>query len=174
MSGTVEVAALRGTVTANSISGLVTVSGNLASATLASVSGRVHYADGEWESVEASAVSGPIRLSSQRPVVSLDAEAVSGSIRFTGSLARNAQVDVESHSGSVELVHPSTTDARFELSSFSGSVTSRLRAMRNEVTSRSRRGPPNESLAFTTGSGSANVTASSFSGSVRILEPGQN
>lgn len=191
VSGSLEVSGNLTAATLGSVSGRVRYLGNAPLVRMEAVSGSVEYrgkardvraeavsgavvVEGEWETLEASAVSGSVRLSSERPVRTLDAEAVSGSIRFSGPLTKDARVEIESHSGMVELVLPSSTDARFELSSFSGDVISRLRTMKDEIRSQSRRGPPHQSLAFTTGSGSARVTASSFSGTVRVLEQGRN
>jgi DUF4097 and DUF4098 domain-containing protein YvlB len=151
-----------------SVSGTVEYRGTAGSVGLESVSGRV-LMDGSAGTIDAESVSGSVRIIATTAVESLDASSVSGTVDFRGRLAADSRVDVESHSGSVELELVGTTNAEFELESFSGSVDATLANMRDVVRDRGRV-TPDESMRFVTGSGAGRVSATSFSGSVRIIE----
>lgn len=166
VSGSVDFRGDAPTVRMQSVSGGVDFAGDARTVRLQSVSGSVRM-EGRGETVEGNSVSGSIEVASTEPVRLLEVESVSGRVTFTGRLALGGTIDVESHSGSVDLVLGGDTDARFELSAFSGSLSSDLPGAQDEVR-RSGRFTPNESLSFVTGSGSGRVTASTFSGSIRI------
>lgn len=150
-----------------SVSGRVEFEGAAESAQLESVSGTVRM-EGGAERIDATSVSGGLELGSSVPVRSLEAETVSGSVRYSGPLAPGGEIEVESHSGSVELELAADTDAEFDLSTFSGEITAEVPGARDEVRSESRF-TPERLYRFVTGGGSAEVEASSFSGSIRIL-----
>jgi DUF4097 and DUF4098 domain-containing protein YvlB len=149
-----------------SVSGTVEYRGTAGSVGLESVSGRV-LMEGSAGTIDAESVSGSVRITATGAVESLDASSVSGTVDFRGRLTADSRVDVESHSGSVELELVGATNAEFELESFSGSVNATLANMRDVVRDRGRV-TPDESMRFVTGSGAGRVSATSFSGSVRI------
>ena len=184
VSGRVEATGNLETVELSAVSGRVLYTGNSASVQLESVSGTVEYRgaagsvglesvsggvlmEGAATTIDAESVSGSVRITTTGAVGSLDASSVSGSVDFRGALATDARVDVESHSGTVELELVGATNAEFELESFSGSIDASLAGMRDVVRDRGRV-TRDESMSFTTGSGTGRVSATSFSGSVRI------
>lgn len=167
VSGDLRVTGLSGSVSATSVSGRVEMEGGGPTrARLNSVSGGVRY-EGGANDIEVQSVSGEVIVMTTGRVGSGSVKSVSGNVEFNGALAANGRLDVESHSGNVDLTLPPGVDARFSLSTFSGRVTSDLPNAEDEV---HRRGQyvPQESLSFTTGSGSARVEAKSFSGNVRV------
>ena len=189
VSGGIDVAGnIADHVSLSAVSGSISYTGDASTVSLESVSGRGEYVgtagevrleavsgalrmEGSAETIEAESVSGQVRIRADKPVQFLDASSVSGQVQFSGTLARGGRIDAESHSGTVELALGSDTDAEFELESFSGSVSASLPGMRDEIRSRSRF-TPEQSLSFITGSGAGRVRASSFSGTVRIVESG--
>ncbi len=189
VSGAVEIEGDLQSVSLNSVSGSVKYWGSAPSVQLQSVSGRAEFEgdaesvelesvsgavrmEGQGETIEATSVSGGVELSSSAPVQSLEAESVSGQVSYSGGLAPGGTIQVESHSGSVVLLLGPDTDAAFDLSTFSGEITADIPGAQGEDRSRARF-TPQQSLSFTTGSGSGRVKASSFSGSIRIQALGR-
>ena len=107
-------------------------------------------------------VSGSLEVSCEG-LTNGELEAVSGSIRFDGSLAEQGRLSASSHSGDVVLSLPADSSALFDLSSFSGSIANGL----GPAPTKRRHGPGSE-LSFRLGSGSARVSAESFSGDVTL------
>ena len=146
-----------------SVSGRVEFEGIAESVELESVSGTVRM-EGGAGTIEATSVSGGLELGSSVPVRSLEAETVSGSVRYSGPLAPGGEIDVESHSGSVDLELGPETGAAFDLTTFSGEITADVPDVRrDEIRSEGR--------FIVTGAGEGEVEVSSFSGSIRIRMP---
>ena len=93
-----------------------------------------------------------------------DFSTVSGSIEYAGSLAKRGDFDFETHSGSVTLILPKDVSAEFDIETFSGKIVNDF----GQEAERTSKYAPGYELNFTTGSGSARVSASSFSGRVEI------
>ncbi len=184
VSGEIEVTGNLERVDFNSVSGAVTYRGNAPAVRLRTVSGHAAFsgntpdlrmnsvsgrieAAGNMESIDLQSVSGQVTANPSGPVRFAQMNAVSGDIHFTGALAPDATLEAESHSGRVELTLPRGTSARFELSTFSGGIHADFPGMENANRNRGRF-TPQESVSFTSGSGSARVEASSFSGTIRI------
>jgi len=180
VSATIEVEGLTGTVDLESVSGWVktagrpaelsieTVSGDLTVAEsaprtdLASVSGSitVELATGR---LDAETVSGDIRVANGS-LESASFETVSGSISYEGDLVGDGRYQFESMSGGITLVVPPGVSAEFDVATFSGDID-------NEIGPRPQRTSKftsEQELEFSAGSGGAEVTIESFSGSIKI------
>ena len=94
-------------------------------------------------------------------------ETVSGTIKARANFQPRGHFEFETVSGEVELRIPSGLAASFELETFSGVI-------RNEVTSDQPQQTdpplPSQELHFSIGSGGALISATSFSGVVKILK----
>jgi DUF4097 and DUF4098 domain-containing protein YvlB len=182
VSAWIEVSGVEGRLELESVSGDVTVTGKPAEVSAASVSGEVDV-DARTDLVEAETVSGGIsirnaggRIEASSVSGTVDVaggelaagsfETVSGSIEFDASFAGAGRFEFESHSGDIRLVLPDDVDADFEISTFSGDIDNEF----GERSSRERRHGPGEELYFTVGKGAAEVSATTFSGSVEIVK----
>jgi DUF4097 and DUF4098 domain-containing protein YvlB len=145
VSGSIEIEGSQTEISAESVSGSVTLSGVVRSVEVETVSGRIEVVAGEIDAA--------------------DFESVSGSITFSGSLTSNAELDIEAHSGSVDLALPVGTAASFEVSTFSGGIRNGFSDRQAERTSRYT---PGRYLEFSTGSGGAEISIETFSGSVNL------
>lgn len=181
VSASIRVSGVNGRLELESVSGEVTVDGAPTSADVETVSGSIELSGSETlaiaESVsgkielsgvagrvEAATVSGSIRVEAS-DIEQGEFEAVSGSVRFTGALSPGARLSAESHSGSVVLNLPADTSARFQVETFSGGINNGFGGGEAERTSRYA---PGKRLDFTIGSGDAQVSVESFSGSVTL------
>jgi DUF4097 and DUF4098 domain-containing protein YvlB len=171
LTGTVELGTVSGEVTiegapesvdAETVSGGIRVRGAKTLISAESVSGAVRL-EGVADRVEVSTVSGSIDVDASE-VSQADFESVSGTVTFEGSLAPRARFEVSSHSGGVRLYLPADVSATFEVSTFSGNIENDFGA----TARRTSKYVSAQSLDFTTGSGSAEVSIESFSGNVDI------
>jgi len=182
VSASISVEKVTGKLTLEAVSGGITVSGEPESVDVECVSGGIEIdvkskvvraeavsgsiqIKGVERDVEVSTVSGSIRITGGN-LQSVEIEAVSGPVTFEGGLADNGRLNASSFSGPVDLLLPASVSAEFDISTFSGSIANDF----GEPSSKKHRYGPGNSLEFSTGSGSARVTAESFSGSVRILK----
>jgi DUF4097 and DUF4098 domain-containing protein YvlB len=130
---------------------------------LDSVSGAVRV-QGESEDVEASTVSGRITVEARLERGSFDT--VSGNIEARLDLTSRSRVDFDTVTGHIELTVPRGLDADFDISTFSGRIDCDF----GPKPHRTSRYVPGSELNFSTGSGGARVSASSFSGRVTLEE----
>ncbi len=163
VSGEVSVEGAPTSADVETVSGGIELSGSETLAIAESVSGKIELS-GVAGRVEAATVSGSIRVEAS-DIEQGEFEAVSGSVRFTGALSPGARLSAESHSGSVVLNLPADTSARFQVETFSGSINNGFGGGEAERTSRYA---PGKRLDFTIGSGDAQVSVESFSGSVTL------
>ena len=113
--------------------------------------------------VSASTVSGNIEVIGSK-FDEVDCSTVSGEIHFEGTPSKTCSIDIECHSGVITLVLPEDVSAEFDVETFSGSIV-------NDFGPEARRTSeyaPGKELSFSTGSGNARISVSSFSGSVRL------
>ncbi len=133
---------------------------------LSSISGEIHLA-GDLRRVEVETVSGTIILEDGGDLNEGSFESVSGTIRARADFQPRGRFEFETISGNIELRIPAGTAADFELETFSGVI-------KNKVTSDEPRRTdpplPSQELSFSIGSGGARISATSFSGAVRILK----
>jgi len=178
-SGDVTVKGTRAQVDARSTSGDVVVSDATDQVTIESVSGDVHGSqlngDVRSESVsgtiEIRDASGPVRAETTSGDVSLlgvtsasvFATTVSGEVEYDGTVDNNGRYEFHSHSGDIRLGIPESSSAQFSVETFSGSLDSEFPITLQpgqRSTGRPRR------FEFKLGSGSARITAESFSGDI--------
>ena len=178
-SGDVTVRGTRGGVEARSTSGDVTVTEATDRILIESVSGDVHASQLTGD-VRSESVSGTIEIRDATGEVRAEttsgdvallgvtsrnvfATTVSGEVEYDGSIDANGRYEFHSHSGDIRLEIPEATGAQFTVETFSGSLDSEFTLTLQpgrRATGRPRR------FEFTLGSGSARVTAESFSGDI--------
>jgi DUF4097 and DUF4098 domain-containing protein YvlB len=178
-SGDVSVKGTKGAVEARSTSGDVTVMDATDRIVLESVSGDVRGSQltGEVRSesvsgtIEIRDANGEVRAETTSGDVSLlgvtsrgvFATTVSGEVEYDGTIDANGRYEFHSHSGDIRLEIPEGAGAQFTVETFSGSLDSEFTLTLQpgrRSTGRPRR------FEFTLGSGSARVTAESFSGDI--------
>ena len=93
-------------------------------------------------------------------------DAVSGDVRFAGSLDRDGALNVDTHSGTVELALPADISAEFALQTVAAPIENGL-TTRRAVPSRQRGG---EELYFTAGGGGAQIRVRTFKGRVTLMK----
>lgn len=186
VSGDVKITGIAGEVRAETISGDVTATGTPRVSLAKTVSGDVTVAGvSTQEDLRASSVSGEVRIHSSK-ARGIDADAVSGDIRlgdvtcerasarslsgsidFTGPLARNGRYEFRSHSGSIRLTLAGDVGFELDAQTFSGSVRSDL-----PVTLRAGEAvggrPSRRGIRGVHGDGSAQLLLNSFSGDITI------
>jgi DUF4097 and DUF4098 domain-containing protein YvlB len=166
VSGDVEVTRAVNLTLAKTVSGTVTVrqSASAGTMTLGTVSGSVVAADLRARGLEATSVSGAVRLDrvdAQRVL----GKSVSGGVEFQGPLAAGGRFEFTSHSGDVRLRLPAGAGFDLTADSFSGRLTTDF-----PVTLRSTRSSRGASRGIrgVAGDGAAELVVRSFSGSVTI------
>jgi len=178
-SGDVTVKGTKGEVDARSTSGDVVVTDATQHITIESVSGDVHGSqlngDVRSESVsgtiEIRDASGPVRAETTSGDVSLlgvtsanvFATTVSGEVEYDGTVDNNGRYEFHSHSGGIRLGIPESSNAQFSVETFSGSLDSEFPI--TLVPGQRSTGRPRR-FEFKLGSGSARITAESFSGDI--------
>jgi DUF4097 and DUF4098 domain-containing protein YvlB len=191
ISGNVKVSSVQGVVRAETISGGITTASTPKLESAKSVSGDIDLSDASPEAdLKASSVSGVLRARGLK-VRSLDlgtvsgdvvlfnvmcsrlgVRSVSGSVEYSGALARSGRYDINSHSGTVRLTL--STDVGFELSanSFSGSIRSDLPVTLGPTSARTDRRRPafGHSTHAVFGDGSAALVVRTFSGDIVIMK----
>lgn len=193
ISGNVKVSSVQGLVRAESVSGNVTTSATPRLEAARSVSGDVMLNDaGADADLSAGSVSGSLRAKGLKArsldfgtvsgdVVLTDVicdrfaiKSVSGSVEFSGALARNGRYEVNSHSGTVRLALASGTGFELDATTFSGSIRSELPLTigGNADAARGgrRRGMSNRNMHATFGDGSAVLMLRTFSGDIVITK----
>jgi cytoskeletal protein CcmA (bactofilin family) len=185
ISGDIKVADIKGDLNVNSISGDVRISGAGRISTAKSISGTIEILETQTDgAVAGSSVSGDVifrRVAARRldggsvsgnikvedvQCERVSAQTTSGSIWFTGTLARNGRYELKTFSGEVRVVLSGNTGFEVDASSFSGEIRPEL-----PITSRGNTPAPRgrvTTLAGTYGDGSAILSLRSFSGPIVI------
>lgn len=181
-SGDVAVKGITGDVSVNVVSGGIKVAdGNVSSATtisgdvtatniastgtftVSTVSGDTTLDHIKCRRLSAGVVSGAVVA---RDVTCDNAElkSISGSVEYSGPLAKSGHYDFQTHSGGVKLTVSGSVGFDLQASTFSGQIRldPPLELQHASVTRRSARG--------TVGDGAAVVTATAFSGDVVIVK----
>lgn len=164
VSGGVRVSGSASQVVARSVSGGVRVEGARGPVRAKSVSGDV-LIDGVEGSLEGSTVSGDIKVGGST-ISRADLAAVSGSIRWEGTLAPAACLEAKTVSGDITLVLPAETAANFQAMTFSGSIRNDFGPEAKRVSQYT----PERELSFATGSGGARIVLKSQSGSISLRQ----
>jgi hypothetical protein len=100
-------------------------------------------------------------------------KSISGSIDFSGTLARNGRYEFQSHSGDVRVSPLATQGFSLEASTFSGDLRSDypLTVQGNPPNnSFTNRGPNRRPVRATFGDGGALLSLQSFSGSITVIK----
>lgn len=183
VSGNATVKGINGEVSVDVVSGeiRVTDAGNVSSVT--AISGDVQITNASVNgSMNVSTVSGTMTLDQIKcrrlsgSVISGEVHAkdiacdnaelksLSGSVDYTGALAKSGRYDLQTHSGNVHVTVTGSVGFELQASTFSGQVRldPPLQLQRSTLTRKSARG--------TVGDGSAVVTATAFSGDVVITK----
>lgn len=167
-------------LTANSVSGDVTVNADSQWVSLESVSGDIFF-KGASPRISAESVSGDIELSGISGTVdantvsgdmelyagelkSAKLETVSGDILMKAELTGNSRLGAQTMSGDVTLKLPSSQTGSFRAQSFSGRISTDFGTV-----SRASHGPGSH-LKYSSGEGGAEIKLESFSGNIRIQE----
>jgi DUF4097 and DUF4098 domain-containing protein YvlB len=149
----VNASAVNGELSANSVSGDVTARGLKARAlTAGSVSGNVAVQNASCE----------------RAVL----RSVSGNVEIGGALPKSARYEIKSHSGDVRVMVDGKTGFEVDVTTWSGSIVNDL-GIKNAAAEGSETGVPGlrqKTLQGVYGDGSAQIEATSFSGTVSIVK----
>jgi hypothetical protein len=182
MYSTIDVAGVRGAVSAETLEGDITVKGPAESMKLESVQGRI-IAEGARgaatlttvsEGIEASdmqgdliaeTVSGSIVLRQINAKV-VEAETVSGTIILDGRILDGGSYTLLTHSGGVLVTVAEGSNVNIATATGSGSVRASFPLPATETRSRRRQN-------YRLGSGSATLDIEAFSGSILLLRPAE-
>src|SRR5262249_25471948 len=189
ISGDLKITGVHGSVRAETVSGNITTSGTPRLELVKSISGSIDLTDAGGDSdISANTVSGTIRAKGLK-ARGLEAGAISGSVlltdvacdragihalsgtvEYSGTLAKNGRYNITSHSGPVRLTLPDSVGFELDASTFSGSIQSDLPLTIGGPVSRGgpRRGLSSRSIHAVFGDGSAGLTVHTVSGSITI------
>lgn len=174
LSGDLEASDVGKVVRLKSVSGDVNLSTTApdGEVTLSSVSGTVVVRNAKTRSLDASTVSGDVRLTD----IACDhasLRSISGNVEYAGTLARSGRYEIRSHAGNVRVAPGSTAGFELDAETFSGNarsdlpLTLRAGGGQDEPT---RRGPQRHALRGTYGDGSAVLQIRTFSGDITIVK----
>jgi DUF4097 and DUF4098 domain-containing protein YvlB len=164
-SGDVEVVDATDRIVIESVSGDVRASQLVGEVRSEAVSGTIEIRDVNGD-IRAETTSGDVSLTRvvSRNVVTTT---VSGETEYEGTVDASGRYEFHAHSGDIRLELPDATSAQFSIETFSGSLDTEFTLTLQpgqRTSSRPRR------FAFTLGSGSARVSAASFSGDIVLVK----
>jgi len=162
VNGSITISGQAREIAAESVNGAVQVSGASTHTKAESVNGSV-VVRGASGDLEASTVNGRLEVSGGS-FERAHLETVSGSLSFEGGLASSATFEAETVSGSVTLALPAGVAADFSISTFSGSVENAFGPTAKPVSHYTSE----KELEFSTGGGGARVSIHTLSGSVTL------
>jgi DUF4097 and DUF4098 domain-containing protein YvlB len=182
MGGDVRVEGTRGDVSVNTIEGSITVQSGGGALTLVTVNGAIRVT-GARGRVEARAVSDDVELVDVQGDVTaetvsgdltlvrvdarrLEAQTVSGSVRFDGAIRPDGTYSLLTHSGDITVAIPENAGATVRTAVSNGEVTASFGLPEPDRASRSRK-------TYRLGSGSATVELETFSGDIELVRPGE-
>ena len=178
MSGNVTCEDINGDLKANTMSGNVTATGAKSGANLSTTSGNVEadnvvgdvklhtvsgtvIANNIRGSVAADTTSGSIVLTNITDADEIEANVMSGKVKYEGDLDSNGYYHLQTHSGRVEFIVPSGAAFDLNARTFSGSISSDF-----DITVRGK--IDKKSLSGSVNGGGAEVELKTFSGNVFI------
>ncbi len=162
ISGDIQVSDVSGLAKIETVSGDILATGLSGGARIETASGDVSVNDADGELVVDN-TSGTTILTNVRSKT-VRAESVSGTVRFQGAIDPSGKYDFSSHSGNIRLALPANTGALLTLSTYNGSIDSEFPITLQQGPS----GSKEKELQFRLGSGSARLTAETFSGNIII------
>ena len=157
-----------GAVSATSLSGELDIRQTSGSVTATANNGDLGIADAHGD-IEATVISGDITIS-RAVSKTVRASNTSGDIRYAGTIDPQGRYDFTTHSGDVELILPKEANAQVGVTTWSGTIDSEF-----PITIKPTRGVSGgmtKHYTFTIGSGSAHITAETFSGDIVITSRG--
>jgi DUF4097 and DUF4098 domain-containing protein YvlB len=187
LSGSVTVRGTRGPVEAHANNGSVDVDDVTSRADLGTFSGELSATNINGDA-RLETISGPIRLRDVRGTVdattvsgeidligvtskSVRAKTTSGGVTFDGLVDPNGRYDLSSHSGDIRLRVQRDASAQLSVSTWSGAIDSQFPITLKP--GEQRIGSLNaKRFTFEIGSGSARITADTFSGDITISSNG--
>jgi DUF4097 and DUF4098 domain-containing protein YvlB len=161
ISGNVRLENISGMAQVEAVSGHVVASQLLGGVEIEATSGEVTITGAEGE-VDVENTSGSITLTDIRSSV-VHAETISGDVRFDGTISASGRYEFSSHSGNVRLTVPANAGAMLALSTYTGTINSEF-----PITVQGWFANRDKQLQFRLGSGSARLSAESFSGNIFI------
>jgi len=186
VGGNIAISGIHGDVAAANVGGNVTLSdaGRVTSAK--TVGGNVTITDAQGDAnLDAGTIGGNVsleRVKARRVSVSVvggnvtardvtcdgaDLGTMSGSVEFSGPLARNGRYEMHTQSGTVRFSPTGTTGFELQANTFSGAVRTEIPLqLQGRMTGRG----PQRAVRGTFGDGSAVVIATSFSGDVIVIK----
>ncbi len=162
ISGNVTLAGDCDEVEISSISGDISIVGDCANLKLESISGKIE-ANGERGEVSASSITGRITLL-YNTFIDLEVESVDSRVLVEGALAKGGKMELESISGNITVVLPEDISAEFSIETFSGSIGEAYGHTAGKVSKYA----PGREMEFVVGSGDGRVEISTFSGDIKI------
>jgi hypothetical protein len=162
IAGDIRLEDIGGAADVEVVSGQVVAARLTGGATIETMSGDITLTGAEGD-VDLESTSGNITLTGLRSGV-VSAETISGDVRFQGSIESDGRYEFASHSGTIRLALPPATGAMLSLSTYSGTMNSEFPITLQQGSSAGQ----DKQLRFRLGSGSARITAESFSGSIII------
>jgi DUF4097 and DUF4098 domain-containing protein YvlB len=181
IGGDVRIEGTRGDISVNTIEGDIAVQGGSGSLVLTTVNGAIRVA-GARGRVEARAVSDDVELTDVQGEVAaetvsgdltllgvdarrLEAQTVSGDVRFDGTIRPDGNYSLLTHSGDITVAVAEGASATFRTAIANGDLTASFTLPDPERTSRSRR-------TWRLGAGGATVELETFSGDIALVRPG--
>lgn len=144
MDGAVTIEGSPAWLRAKTATGDIVLRGGSEDAAISTVSGAVTIADGRFERVKLTSVT--------------------GAIVFAGDLARGATLDVDTHAGPIELRLAARPNAEFDVATVTGTIENSL-TTRRPIAGREGRGME---LGFSSGTAGGRVVVRSFKGNIYI------
>jgi hypothetical protein len=163
LNGDITVEGGSGYVNLRTVHGEIELSDAKARVNAGTVSEDITLRDVDGE-VRTETVNGDITMLGMRSG-NVTAEAVTGDLTYQGTIRPNGHYALTTHSGDVTMGVPSTADATIRVSTYQGDFQA-------DYPVRMTGSTEDREFTFTLGSGSASITLSSFSGSVRVRRPG--
>lgn len=181
MYATVTVEGTQAPIKAETLDGDITVRGGAETVDLSTTQGRIRLegaqgriklhgvtediavADSRGDIVIDN-ISGSIRLDRMRST-SVDAQTVSGEVRYDGTVAERGRYTLLSHSGNVVMTIPEATSATVSAASAMGSIRASF-DLPGDHSGRRRQ-------TFRLGAGGAAIELETFSGQIRLIRPSE-
>lgn len=148
---------------AESMAGSITLTGDPHVARLRTGAGDITVRGGGPD-LSLTSVNGAIAVTGTTPLRRVLVETVSGAVGVDAALAPSSSVSVTSHDGAVDIAVPDGTDAEFLVMTLDGELRNRLTG----GGARKATGLRGRELSFTSGTGEAEVTVRTFSGSITV------
>jgi DUF4097 and DUF4098 domain-containing protein YvlB len=151
-------------VLAKSVEGGITVEAARGKINVSSINQGIAISGASGE-ILAETVNGPISLS-RMDASSVEASTINGNITYEGTAASAGRYRLTTHNGNIVVGVPETASATFYVRTYNGGFNSALPVKGDANVRGGRR------AMFTLGGGSAEFELESFSGSIRLRNPG--